>query len=56
MGLCHLLVAGEKLVYVGAQAPVLDDLLECEVADLAGATLVPGFIDEHARQTTLYHD
>jgi beta-aspartyl-dipeptidase (metallo-type) len=51
MGICHVLVASEKIVYIGSQLPVLDKLLDVEVTDLEGATLVPGFIDGHAHIT-----
>ena len=51
MGICHVLVAAEKIVYIGSQLPVLDELLDVEVTDIEGATLVPGFIDGHAHIT-----
>jgi beta-aspartyl-dipeptidase (metallo-type) len=51
MGICHVLVAAEKIIYIGPHLPVLDSALDVEVTDLAGATLVPGFIDGHAHIT-----
>ena len=48
MGICNILVAAEKIIYIGPHLPVLDSVLEVEVTDLKGATLVPGFIDGHA--------
>jgi len=51
MGLCHVLVAAEKIIYIGTQEPVLDNILDVEVVDLKGASLVPGFIDGHAHIT-----
>jgi beta-aspartyl-dipeptidase (metallo-type) len=51
MGLCHLLIAGEKIIYIGVDAPQIDAKLNCEKVDLAGASLVPGFIDGHAHIT-----
>ena len=51
MGLCHVLVVAEKIIYIGAHEPVLDDIFDVEVVDLAGASLVPGLIDGHAHIT-----
>lgn len=51
LGRCHVLVAGEKIVYIGSQLPVLDDCLDVERTDLGGARLIPGFIDAHAHLT-----
>ncbi len=51
LGLCHILVAGEKIVYVGKDLPTLDDCLDITTTDLKGATVVPGFIDAHAHIT-----
>lgn len=51
LGICHLLVAGERIVYIGPDLPALDDRLEVAVTDLDGATVVPGFIDMHAHIT-----
>ncbi len=51
VGLSHVLVAGDKIVYIGAQLPVFDDFLDVEITDLKGARLIPGFIDAHAHIT-----
>ncbi|MDB9753824.1 beta-aspartyl-peptidase [Oceanospirillaceae bacterium] len=51
MGICHLLIAGQTIVYIGSHLPVLDKALQVEVTDLKGASLVPGFIDGHAHIT-----
>jgi len=51
MGICHLLIAGQTIVYIGSHLPILDNALQVEVTDLKGASLVPGFIDGHAHIT-----
>lgn len=43
-----VLVAGGRIVWVGAEAPRLDEALGVEVHDLGGRRLVPGFVDAHA--------
>jgi beta-aspartyl-dipeptidase (metallo-type) len=47
----HLLVAGEKVVWVGTQVPALDASLGVEETDVEGRRLVPGFVDCHAHLT-----
>jgi beta-aspartyl-dipeptidase (metallo-type) len=51
MGICHILVAGGQIVYIGTAAPVLDTPLEVETTDLGGASVIPGIIDAHAHIT-----
>jgi beta-aspartyl-dipeptidase (metallo-type) len=51
LGLRHVLVAAGRVVWVGAERPALPDALEPSVTDLAGARLIPGFIDCHAHLT-----
>ncbi len=51
LGLQHIVVAGEKIVYLGAERPQMDALLEVSEVDLKGARVVPGFIDAHAHVT-----
>ena len=51
LGICHILTAGEKIVYIGEKPPELDTELDVEIIDLDGATVVPGFIDGHAHIT-----
>ncbi len=46
-----MLVAGGKVVYLGTELPAIDPLLTCEMVDLGGAALVPGFIDCHVHIT-----
>lgn len=50
LGRRHVLVGGEKILAVEAEAPELDPAL-CSVVDLAGARLVPGLIDAHVHLT-----
>lgn len=51
LGLKHILVAGDRIVYIGDRAPHLDDSLGVEHMDAEGARLIPGFIDPHAHVT-----
>jgi beta-aspartyl-dipeptidase (metallo-type) len=50
-GRCHLLVAGERLVWVGRDVPRLDPVLEVEEVDLGGRRVIPGLIDGHVHLT-----
>lgn len=50
-GICQILVAGERIVYLGSELPELDHRLGVDVVDVDGATIVPGFIDAHAHIT-----
>ncbi len=51
LGMCHVLVCGEKVVFIGDEEPSLPDALGVEVRDLGGRRLVPGLIDCHAHIT-----
>jgi beta-aspartyl-dipeptidase (metallo-type) len=51
LGRRALLVAGERIVWIGEKPPKLPAELACETVDLAGARLVPGLIDCHAHIT-----
>jgi len=51
LGMKHLLIAGETIVYIGDEIPGLDDVLEVEITDVEGARVIPGFIDAHAHVT-----
>lgn len=46
-----VLAAGRQIVYLGESVPQPDAVLDCEVIDLDGAALVPGFIDAHVHIT-----
>ena len=50
IGRRDVLVAGGRIAAIEAQLPALPDAL-CEVVDLAGARLVPGFLDAHVHLT-----
>lgn len=51
LGLRHVLVAGDRVVYVGDAVPELDARLNVDEVDANGARLIPGFIDPHAHVT-----
>ena len=48
LGLCHVLVGGGKILWIGSEPPALDDALSVETHDLGRQRLLPGFIDMHA--------
>jgi beta-aspartyl-dipeptidase (metallo-type) len=50
-GRAHLLIAGESIVWIGAEAPVLPRTLEVSERDLEGRRVIPGFIDSHVHLT-----
>jgi beta-aspartyl-dipeptidase (metallo-type) len=47
----HLLVAGERVVWIGRDVPRLDAGLEVEETDLGGRRVIPGIIDCHVHLT-----
>ena len=47
----HLLVAGERIVWVGRDIPALDRTLQVDEVDLRGRRLIPGLIDGHVHLT-----
>ena len=47
----HLLVAGERIVWVGRAIPALDRTLQVDEVDLRGRRLIPGLIDGHVHLT-----
>jgi beta-aspartyl-dipeptidase (metallo-type) len=49
-GRCHLLVAGESIVWIGAEKPSLPRGMATEV-DLEGRRVIPGLIDGHVHLT-----
>lgn len=51
LGHHHLLVAGERLVWMGADLSTLPSELGVEDVDLHGARLIPGLIDAHVHLT-----
>lgn len=51
VGIGHVLVAGERIVYLGSALPDLPDLLEIDVFDAQGAAVIPGLLDGHAHIT-----
>jgi beta-aspartyl-dipeptidase (metallo-type) len=50
-GRAHLLVGGERIVWLGASAPSLDRGLEVREVDLQGRRVIPGLIDCHVHLT-----
>lgn len=50
-GLCHVLVAGGRIVWIGSERPALGAQLEAETVDLEGRRLIPGFTDPHVHLT-----
>lgn len=51
LGVRHVLVAGDRIVYLGADVPDLDSRLGVDGMDVEGAPLIPGFIDPYAHVT-----
>jgi beta-aspartyl-dipeptidase (metallo-type) len=47
----HLLIAGERLVWVGRDVPKLDPVLEVQEVELGGRRVIPGLIDGHVHLT-----
>src|SRR5262249_49484536 len=47
----HLLVAGERIVWVGTDVPKLDPGLGVHETALGGRRVIPGFIDTHVHLT-----
>jgi beta-aspartyl-dipeptidase (metallo-type) len=50
-GRCDLLVAGERLVWMGHALEALPVSLSVEETDLEGRTVIPGLVDGHAHLT-----
>ena len=51
LGLKHLLVAGETIVWIGTQAPALPSDLGTVEHDLHGLRVIPGLVDCHVHLT-----
>jgi len=51
LGVCHILIAAEKVAYVGTEIPDLGSRIKVETTDVEGAVVVPGLIDGHAHIT-----
>lgn len=47
----HLLIAGERVVWIGADAPELPSALGAAVDDAEGRRVIPGFVDCHVHIT-----
>jgi beta-aspartyl-dipeptidase (metallo-type) len=50
-GRANVLVAGERIVWLGRDVPTLDPALDVAETDLAGRRLIPGLIDGHVHLT-----
>jgi beta-aspartyl-dipeptidase (metallo-type) len=50
-GLSHLLVGGERILWIGGDLPELPSSLGVIERDLAGRRVVPGFVDGHMHLT-----
>lgn len=51
MGICHLLVGGGRVLYVGTERPSVTPSSLVAETDLAGARVIPGLIDGHVHLT-----
>lgn len=51
VGIGNIVIAGERIVYLGAGLPDIPEALTAEVMDAEGAPVVPGLIDAHAHIT-----
>lgn len=51
LGIQHVLLAGERIVWIGSTPPELGAGLKVTTIDLAGRRLIPGLIDPHVHIT-----
>ncbi len=51
LGHRHLLIAGERIVWMGAEPPPLGAAVEVEIDDLEGRRVIPGLVDGHVHVT-----
>jgi beta-aspartyl-dipeptidase (metallo-type) len=50
-GMVNLLVAGERIVWIGGELPPLPSALQIESVDLEGRRVIPGLVDSHVHLT-----
>src|SRR5918997_5975424 len=50
-GIAHLLIAGERIVWIGSDEPTLPSALGVQVHDLEGQRVIPGLVDCHVHLT-----
>lgn len=51
LGINHIVVHNQQVVYIGADLPKLDTLFDVQEIDLDGRTVIPGFVDAHTHVT-----
>ena len=51
LGVRHVLVGGERVLWIGEAVPELPELLSVETWDLGGHRVIPGLIDGHVHLT-----
>lgn len=51
IGIGHIVIAGERIVYIGADLPDIGAPIQTNIIDVNGAPVVPGLIDGHAHIT-----
>lgn len=51
LGVRHLLIAGERIVWIGGDRPALPANLDAAVHDCRGARVIPGLVDLHVHLT-----
>jgi beta-aspartyl-dipeptidase (metallo-type) len=51
LGTCQILVAGDKIAWIGSERIELPRALDATVTDLGGRRVIPGIVDGHAHVT-----
>ncbi len=51
LGLCHLLVGGERILFIGEDLPEMPSAFPLKTWDLGGHRVIPGLIDCHVHLT-----
>ena len=51
VGIGHIVIAGERIIYIGDELPELPAQFQAKILDVEGAMVVPGLIDGHAHIT-----